>query len=439
MTPRIRVVGLGPGGVELMTESARRALEGSLVRVRTRRHPALEGLEVESYDDLYENADSFDELYDAIVEDLVALAQQGEVVYAVPGSPLMAESTVERLRARGDVELVVEPAVSVVDVAAVALGIDPMSVGLRILDALGPAEHFRGSGPWLVLQTYSVEVMAAVADRLGTTTPVVLVHHAGLPDEVVRETTAGALVEGPVDHLTSVYVPEVRSVGRGVEELVDLARTLRARCPWDQEQTHGTLARHLVEEAYEALEALETLAREEDSGRVSEATLHHVREELGDVLYQIVFHAELADETAAFDLVDVMEALQRKLVSRHPHVFGEAEVTSAAEVEARWEEWKKAEKERESVTDGIPLALPALALTQKLLRRGAAVHLESPGAEVLSSLRAGEGVSEQELADALEVLVVLGMEASLDVEGVLRERARALRTRIREREGVTPD
>jgi tetrapyrrole methylase family protein/MazG family protein len=422
-----------------MTTSTRLSLEGPTVRVRTRHHPALAGLDLPSYDDLYDAAESFDQLYDAIVDDLVELAlRHDEVVYAVPGSPLVAESTVERLRDRKEVQVLIEPAVSVLDVAAIALGIDPMAVGLRILDALGPAESFRGPGPWLLLQTYSSSIMAHVADRLGPQTPVVLVHHAGLDDQVVREMTAAELIRGPVDHLTSVYVPRVRGVGDAVEDLVELARTLRAQCPWDQEQTHGSLARHLVEESYEALEALENLATLESRGEVDEAASLHVREELGDLLYQIVFHAELADEVGSFDLHGVVEALSAKLISRHPHVFGDVDVSTAAEVESRWEELKRAEKGRESVTDGVPPGLPALALVQKLARRGAGVGLAGPLATSGDSLVVNlvQPVSPETLASALEALVELGSRAHLDVEGVLRDRARDVRERIREHEGL---
>ena len=140
------------------------------MRLRTRVHPAAEAfVDVASYDDLYERAESFEALYDAIVADLIDLAKSapgGEVVYAVPGSPVVAERTVELLMARDDVATVVEPAVSVIDVVCCALGRDPMASGLRVIDALATTEPFRGPGPLLVLQTYSSAILASVADRL---------------------------------------------------------------------------------------------------------------------------------------------------------------------------------------------------------------------------------------------------------------------------------
>ncbi|EQD45757.1 tetrapyrrole methylase family protein, partial [mine drainage metagenome] len=146
--------------------------------------------------DLYERADTFDELYDAIVADLVDLARRaggGEVVYAVPGSALVAERTVALLRERDDLTVVIEPAVSVIDVACAARGVDPMAAQLRVIDALAPGDRVRGPGPLLVLQPYAPEVLAAFADRLEPDTPVTVLHHLGLADEVVTTLAARRL------------------------------------------------------------------------------------------------------------------------------------------------------------------------------------------------------------------------------------------------------
>jgi len=173
--PVVRVVGLGPGDAELITRRTFDLLrEAPVVRLRTRVHPAAAAFpDVASYDEFYERADSFDALYEAIVSDLIELARSapdGEVVYAVPGSPVVAERTVELLMACSDVTTVLEPAVSVIDVACAALGRDPMASGLRVVDALANVEALRGPGPLLVLQTYSLEILASVADRLPKST-----------------------------------------------------------------------------------------------------------------------------------------------------------------------------------------------------------------------------------------------------------------------------
>jgi XTP/dITP diphosphohydrolase len=139
-------------------------------------------------------------------------------------------------------------------------------------------------------------------------------------------------------------------------------------CPWDREQTHETLAKYLLDETYELLEAIEGGSRE------------HLAEELGDLLLQVVFHAEIAEEEGRFDVDDVAIGLTTKLVTRHPHVFGDVAVEGADEVVANWEVIKDVEKGRTSVLEGVPEALPALAYAQKLLKRAARTGMPSSAA-----------------------------------------------------------
>jgi MazG family protein len=150
---------------------------------------------------------------------------------------------------------------------------------------------------------------------------------------------------------------------------------LRARCPWDQRQTHGSLARHLLEEAYEALDAIEVVAATEPD--VAPGDVAHLEEELGDLMFQVYFHALLATEEGHFTLADVARTLHDKLVRRHPHVFGDAVAETPEDVAARWEVLKKAEKGRTSVTEGIPAALPSLALAAKLQRKAESLGIET--------------------------------------------------------------
>src|SRR5213079_2455750 len=142
------------------------------------------------------------------------------------------------------------------------------------------------------------------------------------------------------DHLTSLYLPALAPpVASEVARFAELVATLRLRCPWDREQTHQSLTRHLLEETYEVLEAIESLPE----------GVHHLEEELGDLLFQIVFHAALAAEEGAFTLADVARGIHDKLVHRHPHVFGDVAAHSADQVLANWEQIKQAEKGRASV------------------------------------------------------------------------------------------
>ncbi len=450
MKPVVRVVGLGPGDAELITRRTFDLLQTApIVRLRTRTHPAADVfVDAASYDEFYESADSFEELYQRIVSDLIALARSapnGEVVYAVPGSPTVAERTVELLVASSDVTTVLEPAVSIIDVACAALGRDPMASGLRVVDALANVEPLRGPGPLLVLQTYSSEILASVADRLPSSTVVTVLHHVGMSDEVIVELAASQLVSfADVDHLTSLWIDGLRTAGEAMDDLVAFMRRLRLECPWDQEQTHASLTRHLLEEAYETLDALESFVRVEDD-RSDEAA--HVEEELGDLLFQIVFHAELGDEEDLFNLTTIADGVRDKLTGRHPHVFGDVVVNDSNEVAQRWEMLKRDEKGRESVTDGIAWQLPALILYTKLLRKATLVNRRRDGEDARATALAAvqslsldpDGVDDASSSsdvdhrwgDAIAALVEMAQWAGVDLEGVLRDRARQLRDEIR--------
>ena len=166
------------------------------------------------------------------------------------------------------------------------------------------------------------------------------------------------------DHLTALWIPKLAAPVAGeVQRFADLVVRLRAECPWDREQTHSSLTRHLLEESYEVLEALNAL--DESTG----AGYDHLEEELGDLLFQIVFHSTLASEQGAFTLADVARGIHDKLVRRHPHVFGTVDVDGSADVVANWEQIKQAEKGRASVFDGIPSELPALLHARSRCRR----------------------------------------------------------------------
>ncbi len=452
--PVVRVVGLGPSDAGLITARTRDLIAGAPVaRLRTRVHPAAsEFTNLASYDEWYERATSFDDLYDAIVEDLVGLATSsptGEVLYVVPGSPTVAESTVERLRARSDVAVKCEPAVSVIDLACAVLGRDPMSSGLRIVDALDGVEPWRGPGPLLVLQAYSPEVLAVVAERVAPDCAVTVLYHLGLADQRVEVLEARRLASFAADHLTSLWVDQLRTAGIAVDDLVDLARRLRRDCPWDVAQTHASLTRHLLEESYEALDALETFVQLEARDELTDAAVAHVQEELGDLLIQVVFHALLGDEEGRFDLTSIADAEREKLIARHPHVFGDAVARDAAEVAARWEVLKRDEKGRTSVTDGVAWQQPSLSLYTKLARKAVTVNLTSTSARAaLDQARAalgqlelddanapdvvGVGDTAPEWGDALSSLVEAARLSGVDLEGVLRERALRLRDEIRD-------
>ena len=457
----VTVVGLGPAGPEWTAPRAAAALASAPeVLVRTERHPAavpLVAAGARSLDRHYETAGRIEDAYRGIVEEVVGRAGElGRVAYAVPGSPLVLEHTVELLRADGRVEVELVAGMSFLDLAWARLGVDPVSAAVRLVDAERFAEAAAGdAGPLLVCQLWSRAVCSEVklSVEVFPDEPVVLLHHLGLADEQVVELAWEELDRSvvAVDHLTSCYVPRLAApVAAELVRLDGLVRTLRERCPWDAEQTHASLARHLLEEAYEALEAIHGVGDLAPGGEPpAELAVDHLEEELGDVLCQVLYHARLAEEEGLFSLADVARSVHDKLVARHPHVFGDATAADAAEVLGRWERLKQQEKGRASLVEGIPAALPALARVAKLegkLRSaglGAAVTGLSPEAvagelsAVLGRITPGDrsaagapGVAEA-LGRALLGLARLTASAGLDPEDALGRAGELLVGRIR--------
>ena len=213
-----------------------------------------------------------------------------------------------------------------------------------------------------------------------------------------------------------------------VEQLVQVMDQLRSPggCPWDAEQTHESLARYLLEETYEALEAMD------------QGDLGSLREELGDLLLQVVFHARIAQESdETFSLDSIAQGVVDKLVRRHPHVFTDLVVSSNEELEANWAKIKEEEKQRESVTDGVPQAMPALQLATQLIYRARKSGVVAGDEEVKESVREVIGeVSQEQIAALLVATVELAREADIDAESVLRAEMMRYRSRVRESEGL---
>ena len=213
-----------------------------------------------------------------------------------------------------------------------------------------------------------------------------------------------------------------------VEQLVQVMDKLRSPggCPWDAEQTHESLARYLLEETYEALEAMD------------QGDLGSLREELGDLLLQVVFHARIAQESdPTFSLDAIAQGVVDKLVRRHPHVFTDLVVTSNEELETNWAKIKEDEKQRESVTDGVPQAMPALQLATQLIYRARKSGVVAGDSEVKESVREVIGeVSQEQIAALLVATVELAREADIDAESVLRAEMMRFRSRVRESEGL---
>ena len=462
----ITIVGLGPGAVGHLSLETMSIMQGcEQVILRTAVHPtvaelAKQGVKYTSCDDLYEAGASFEEVYQNVVTRVLTAAYKGDVVYAVPGSPLVAEKTVVLLREQAkaqNLELAIKPSMSFLDLAYVALGIDPIA-GLRIIDAQDfGAIADAGQYPLMITQVYSQLVASdlkiALMENLPDEYELYFLRNMGLEDEECRPVKLFELDRQPkIDHLTSVYIPPmgedenmpcgIMAFGEDEEEeavenmvdtasfddvdiqpLVDVMRTLRepGGCPWDREQTHASIRSNMIEEVYEYLEAVDA---EDTEG---------MREELGDILMQIVFHARMAEEAGRFDLQDVIDEVVDKLIRRHPHVFGETKVTGSDEVLVNWEAIKKTEKtERKHVLDGVTQGLPALLRAYKLQSKAAKVGFDWPDvkgvwdkvqeelAELQEALASGDrDAAENELGDVLFAIVNYARHQKIEPEVAL--------------------
>jgi tetrapyrrole methylase family protein / MazG family protein len=444
--PAITVVGLGPGGDGHVTTETLTAIERIPHRyLRTARHPSahLVGAAT-SFDDVYETAERFADVYIEIVQRLVAGAiEHGEILYAVPGSPLVLERTVELLRADARVRCSVLPALSFLDVAWARLGIDPVESGVRLVDGHEFARAASGAhGPLLIAHTHANWVLSDIklaVERADGSEPVTILQRLGTADEVITETTWAELDRAvEADHLTCVYVPGLaHPVADHYVRFHELARTLRERCPWDREQTHKSLAPYLVEEAFELVDALEALDPEDPASDT------HVIEELGDLLYHVEFHAAIAEQAGRFSIVDIVDGVHDKLVRRHPHVFADVEAHDAETVEANWDDIKRDEKQRQSVLEGVATSQPALSYSQQLQRKAAKVGfdwdavsgpLEKVGEELAEVRAAIDGGDEDgtadELGDLLFAVVNTARHAGVDAELALRRAAAKFRRRF---------
>ena len=439
MDSGITIVGLGPGDPGLLTLEAKQLLEGaSEVHLRTRRHPTVAALPshltLHSFDHFYEEGPTFDDVYESIARRVVKLGRRPKgVIFAVPGHPLMGEASVRRVMALATdagIPVRIVSGVSFLEPVVVALGVDPFD-GLQIADATVLAgRHHPGLDPdhaALIVQLYDRHIASQVKLTLMNLyhddQPVTLVHGAGTPEEQIRTIPLFDLDrQDGIDHLTSLYIPPLDTPG-SVSTYQDVVARLRAPdgCPWDQKQTHQSLRKHLLEETYEVLEALDS----EDSGKLCE--------ELGDLMLQILLHAQIATEGGEFKLIDSVRGVIAKLIRRHPHVFGEVHVDGAEDVLRNWEEIKRHEKGDNFTTSlaGVSELLPALARSQELQDRAARVGFDWDAVqgvkdkvdEELCELEQAENTEERqsELGDVLFSLVNLARWLDVDAESALRE------------------
>ena len=419
--------------------------------LRTARHPTASAVPAATtFDHLYDEADSFAEVYSGIVEHLVeavAAAPDRSVLYAVPGSPLVLENSVRRILDDDRVAVDVLPALSFLDEIWARLQIDPVEESVRLIDGHQFSTQAAGErGPLLVAHVHAPWVLSDIklAIDAGDEQRAVVLQRLGTDEERIFEVVWSDLdrvVEA--DHLTSLYLPEVTApVGQELLRTVELMQRLRAECPWDREQDHLSLRKYLVEETYEVLEALDAVGGRGGNAPVEpqeqdadvDRGYEDLEEELGDLWFQILFHAELATEAGQFSIADVARTLYDKMVRRHPHVFDETEVANAEELVANWDRIKQDEKQRASALDGVPMALPALSLTAKLLQRAAKAGHDVDPVRARQVLDDGDLSDREGLGRLLLAVVTLARDRGLEPEDALREAVMAAAGRFRDGE-----
>ena len=433
---KITIVGMGPGGKEYLTIQAIEALTSSaVVYLRTDKHPVVEylvekGMHYVSFDSVYEAAETFDETYQVIADRVIELAKEDDVIYAVPGNPFVAEKTVELiLQMHPETNIKIVHGVSFIDAIITALKYDPVK-GLEIVDGLKiEDEALNPKKDRLIIQVYNQIVASSVKlqlmTRYGDDHEVVIVNAAGIESlERIESVPLYELDRNPdrFNHLTSLFVPASLEAGYSFDDLQKIMVKLRSEngCPWDREQTHHSLTRYLVEEAYEVLDAVNS---EDDEALI---------DELGDVLLQVVFHATIANEEGYFNMEDITDGICQKMIRRHPHVFGNVDVSGSDEVLINWQAIKAKEKQTEKIHEAmhaVSTSTPALIRSQKVQKIAANVGFDWQNVidaikkideeldELKVEIEAGDCVKlVEEMGDLLMIISNVARHLKIDAE-----------------------
>lgn len=440
MSPGITIVGLGPGDASLVTRQVWRVLqEAAEIVLKTSQHPAVSDLPphlaVTTFDALIANDDDPEEASQEIAAALLEMGQREQgVIYAVPGDPLVGEATVEAVMARADqagTAVKTLHGMSFVEPCLRMAGLRSVD-GLFVADALGVSGRyhppFPPDRPALIVSLHSRKVAANVKQCLmnqyPAEHPVRLIHRPGMPDAEVESLPLREMDQSrDIGAMTALIV--LPGAGNtSFESFQETVAHLRAPdgCPWDREQTHLSLRPHLLGETYEALEALD---RE---------SVTDLKEELGDLMLQLVIQIQIATENGEFQMADVLSGINTKLIRRHPHVFGDTDVENVSEVLHNWEALKEAERKEggngQGSLDGVPGSLPALAQALEFQSRAARVGFDWPDvtgalAKVDEEVREVQGedggdAQAAEMGDLFFALVNVARWLDIDPEAALR-------------------
>ncbi|MES1042053.1 nucleoside triphosphate pyrophosphohydrolase [Peribacillus simplex] len=384
----ITIIGLGAGDLDQLPLGIyKKLLQTEQKFVRTIDHPVIgdlkrEGINFTAFDGIYEKHDQFEAVYEEIAGTLLQEASNRSILYAVPGHPMVAEKTVQLLLEKGPalgIAIKLEGGQSFLDPLFQAVQIDPIE-GFQLLDGtdLSP-DDLHITQHMIIGQVYDAfsasNVKLTLMEKLPDDYEVYIVTAAGSSQEKVTKCALFELDrQMELSNLTSVYVPPVREEALQYREFSKLRQVIAELrgpdgCPWDKKQTHESLKKYLIEEAYELIDSID---EEDDEGMVGE---------LGDILLQVMLHSQIGEDEGMFTIDDVIEGITAKMIRRHPHVFGDVEVNGEEDVLVNWQKIKENEKGSEtkapqSILDGIEKSLPNLLRAEEYQKRAAKVGFD---------------------------------------------------------------
>lgn len=380
----IQIIGLGAGGAEGLTIKAHEALNGSIPSfARTERHPVIKELngkiEIKCFDDFFEKYETFDEVYEKITDNIVKLVKKyGKINYCTAGSPYYGDIVTKKLinEYKNEINIIIIDGISFLDKCIKLSGFSDYK-SIKVLDCLEADEFsFDINSFNIVTQVYDSEMASQLKLKLMETYPddasILKIDVLG---EYAKKMPLFMLDEeknyGFSTYFCILPIEISKNPVYNITNLCRIVKILRGPdgCPWDIKQTHESMRQCVIEEAYEVVDAI-------DSGDVDNLT-----EELGDLLLQVVFQAELGSEEGYFNFSRVVTNLCKKLYFRHPHVFGDEKAHNAEEATRNWESSKQKEKNLSTYTDNlknVPKALSPLSRSYKIQKRAADVGFDWP-------------------------------------------------------------
>ncbi|MCF8010110.1 MAG: nucleoside triphosphate pyrophosphohydrolase [Clostridiales bacterium] len=447
MPKNITVVGLGPGTLEQLSLGVWDKIKNAdKLLLQSARHPVVNIFDQKqiiynTYDDYYMMGSSFMQVYNLIADSVINESFKCSVTFAVPGHPLVAEPVVDIIKQKArenDVTVEIIPSMSFINNLYTVLDADIVN-NCKVVDGMQLSafkpDPETGYIVYHIFDRYiATEVKLELMDYYPTDHPVTAIRAAGIPDdEAVEElplTKLGSIKW--IDHFTSIYVPPLVSDGNSKQQIcypldpiVNVMTDLRGEkgCPWDLEQDHESLTPYLLEESYEVLDALH------------QGDMYKFCEELGDLLLQIVFHAQIARENKDFNINQVIKSITKKMIYRHPHVFGDDFVENSSQVLENWDKIKQEEKGGgecdKSILDDVPMG-PALFRALKVQKKAGKVGFDWPDAngalskveeEQQELIKACENADkdyiQEEMGDLLFSIVNLSRFFDIDAEVAL--------------------